>query len=260
MFSATHHLNVELPQQLLAECRVMAQYALTSGKKIPPSTVQFLDYCTRSSDYALNDETLEKLVTAHSSLTEIVKPARPDTLLLLADTTQTSWLCRVLGPVALIRQLTVIAVVFVVLFITLTVFQFDDSLASSRQDLAIFAFLRLLYYLAAAGLGAAFAALFKANGYIVAATFRLQYAFSYWIRFTLGLVAGLLLATFVPVREAPDSIISFSPALLALLGGFSASVLYRILTRLIDALEWVVQGQNPPHAMSPEEQPQTAEM
>ena len=49
----------------------------------------------------------------------------------------------------------------------------------------------LLFLIAAAGLGASFQALFQANRYVVAGTFDPKYESSYWIRFVLGLIAGL---------------------------------------------------------------------
>ena len=43
-------------------------------------------------------------------------------------------------------------------------------------------------------------ALFEANKYVVASTFDPKYESSYWIRFVLGLIAGLLLSKFVSLK------------------------------------------------------------
>jgi uncharacterized membrane protein len=60
------------------------------------------------------------------------------------------------------------------------------------------------------------------------------------VRFILGLIAGVVLPALVPLGQSGGS--SFTKPLLALLGGFSAAVLYRILERLVLALESVVRG------------------
>jgi len=240
MLSRSEPIQIDLAQHLFRECQVMAQYVLTSGQTIPVAVVQDIDQFSTIDRGKHTKEDLEKITNAHEQLVQIVAPARPETLMLLASGNNQNWFCRMLGPVPLVRQLTVIATFFMVVFVTLTVFQFDSNLADNAQQLQFFEFLQLFYYLAAAGMGAAFAALFKANQYIVSGVFRPTYAFSYWIRFTLGIMAGLILAVLIPVNGATT--FGLTPVLLALLGGFSSSVLYRILTRLIGSLESVVEG------------------
>lgn len=61
------------------------------------------------------------------------------------------------------------------------------------------------YYLAAAGLGVSFAALYKANTFIANGTFDPTYHASYWIRFFLGLIAGLILAIMVPRHTSANT-------------------------------------------------------
>jgi len=106
----------------------------------------------------------------------------------------------------------------------------------------------LLFLIAAAGLGASFQALFQANRYVVAGTFDPKYESSYWIRFVLGLIAGLLLAELVPLQtegalETGGMIGGFGNPALAMLGGFSSAVIYRVIHRLITAVESLVRGE-----------------
>src|SRR5262245_23766312 len=51
----------------------------------------------------------------------------------------------------------------------------------------------------------------------------------YWIRFALGLLAGVLLAELVPTDTSHSVYHGVAKPTLALLGGFSASVVYRLL-------------------------------
>ena len=102
--------------------------------------------------------------------------------------------------------------------------------------------LNLLFLLTAAGLGACFAALFQANRYIADCTFDTKFESSYWIRLILGLMAGLILSQMIPLSEGSNAIAVTKPTL-AMLGGFSAAVVYRIMHRLVEAVESLVKGE-----------------
>jgi hypothetical protein len=112
--------------------------------------------------------------------------------------------------------------------------------------------LNILFLLAAAGLGAGFAGLFQANQYIANSTFDPKFESSYWIRIVLGLMAGVILSELIPLdifgsgetegsATAPSAEALGKP-ILALLGGFSAAAVYRIIARIIDSLESLVRG------------------
>lgn len=100
-----------------------------------------------------------------------------------------------------------------------------------------------IFFLAAGGIGAAFAALFRAYVYIAEGTYDPKYESSYWIRFILGLMAGVLLPALVPLGTTSSAVTR--PAL-ALVGGFSAALVYRILQRLVDVVGSIFQDGNQP--------------
>ncbi len=84
--------------------------------------------------------------------------------------------------------------------------------------------------------------------YIKDGTFDPIYVASYWIRFVLGLLSGTILAIIIPIEsighdDATTVLKGFGPTVLALLGGFSATVVYRILNRLITAVESLFRGE-----------------
>ena len=84
-------------------------------------------------------------------------------------------------------------------------------------------------------------ALFTAYRYISEGTYDPKYESTYWLRFILGLMAGLLLPALIPIGgQAGDS--TLTKPLLALLGGFSAAMLYRVLERLVNTVESLVQA------------------
>jgi hypothetical protein len=97
------------------------------------------------------------------------------------------------------------------------------------------------FFLAAGAVGAAFAALFKAYPYVANSTYDPKYESSYWMQFVLGLIAGVLLPALIPLGENPDSS-GLTKPLLALVGGFSATIVYRVLDRLVQTVESLVKG------------------
>lgn len=223
--------------QLVAESEAMAKYALASGLTVPASIINLV--AVACEDAGPRADMTARIVTAHNQLTHIVAPATPRTLLLLSKERRDARL-GFLGPVRLVRHLMLAAIVLLVTFILSAMSSHvtrgsGDIFASSGLDLLV----NMVFLLSAAGIGAAFTALFRANRYIANGTYDPKYESSYWVRFILGLIAGIILPSLVPVSGD-----TFSRPLLALLGGFSASVVYRILSRLVDTLESLFQGDN----------------
>ena len=147
-----------------------------------------------------------------------------------------------LGPVRLVRQMLVAVLILLAAFVALSTTKYvnttsGDILTSTGLGLLV----NELFFLAAGGLGAAFSALFTAYRYIADGTYDPKYESTYWLRFILGLMAGLLLPALIPITGSSDSEELTRP-LLALLGGFSAAVLYRILERLVSAVESLVRA------------------
>ncbi|MFC1749824.1 hypothetical protein ACFL2V_13575 [Pseudomonadota bacterium] len=252
----TLNLQSSLREQLYREAHAMAEYALTNGLNISATALSTLERykvdLTNDGyiDSVRTDLPIDPLIKAHEALTKAIEPAKPRTILLLNHEKKHKGIFSFLGPVALIRQLMVAALISLGLFIGLALFPEVDSkggniLASNGWHLL----LNLLFYISAAGLGASFAALYKANSYITNGTFDPTYQASYWIRFFLGLIAGLILSVLIS-EEAfkaanaegkflEDGIVR---PLLAILGGFSADLAYTVLSRLVETFESLFRG------------------
>ena len=94
----------------------------------------------------------------------------------------------------------------------------------------------------AAGLGASFYALFTANRYLVRRTYDPKYSQVYWIRFWLGILAGFILTNII-IQNIRNIAFEMTPTIIALIGGFSADVVYRILRRFVEMLITFVRGE-----------------
>ena len=264
--------QISIREQIFDECRAMAEYCFANGQSVPVEIVRTLDEFTGSfHDGATGDDPsdqekleIEPLVDAHRTLADIVKPALPRTILLLNNERNSDSFWHFLGPVAVIRQMMMASTISLIIFVLFALWPEVNTRYIATQgagknilDLHGTALLiNLIFYISAAGLGAGFAALYKANRYITEGTFDPTYHASYWIRFSLGLIAGLVLSVMVSgnALDAHHGLPGDANALdtfldpgllrpmLAMLGGFSADLLYTILSRLVETVESLFRG------------------
>lgn len=259
-----------LRDRLLDECRAMAEHAMAKGKPIPPNVAQILEkmeskkataidptnpeFSSRAAAYdaLAPDETeadlMAQLADAHNSMSISVGPATPDAIMSLKEERESGGFLRFLGGVGLVRKMNLIVIVCMVLFVSLFA---SDQVSGDTLNENILNFddpwkflLNQSFLITMAALGACFYNLFEAYKYLTEGTYDSKYESIYWIRFTLGVVSGVMLAQFIYVEPSQTTSTSFmfTKPLLAFLGGFSARVVYRILTRLVDALESFVDG------------------
>ncbi len=264
------YANLTLRRQLFMEARAMAEFALSKGKKIPLKVVQIIegfedefkneaalkvgeaDPETSSFDSTVVEADapkgdIELLVATHDILADLLIPATPKTILLLDIEQEMGGLLRFLGPVGLVRKMMLVAIVSIAIFIILPstgavdpitgvgFFKGGTKMATS-----------LLFYLSAAALGASFSALYTANTFITDGTFDPTHSASYWIRFMLGLISGLILSIFISGNAVSENGSLLNPELtgplLALLGGFSAELFFTFLNRMVETMKSLFTG------------------
>lgn len=238
-----------LDAQLRAEIEAMLRHAFSTGLDVPAALMEAVEKINFGAELPLqdgrNDMPLPALAELHGQLAKLVSPAMPGTLhLLRTDLARASFLHSMLGPLANIRRLMVAALVWMISFILISLSPTVDHAAMSADIYSMhgFTLLTVLCFLvSAAGLGSTFQALFTAQTYVSNATYDPRYDASYWIRIGLGLVAGLLLSVLVPVGTGSTAPTMAKPVM-ALLGGFSAGLVYRILQRLVETVESLFQG------------------
>jgi len=162
--------------------------------------------------------------------------------LFLATELEQDGFWKFLGPVRAVRGIMLSAIAFLLAFIVLALTPgarpvTDPNLVLTHPAIALL--LGEFYLLCAAGMGATFSALFEANRYIVNCTFDPRYKGYYWIKIVLGLTAGYILAHLIPLGEGSANL---GKPTLAMLGGFSGTVVYDILSKLANSVESMVQG------------------
>lgn len=276
--------TLSVTREILWECRAMVLHAMSSGLTVPGGLVQGLEAIVGDDEADARtsarrteaEETTEfsaeaphsrvrnlpsavayQIAQIHGQLSKIIAPAKPRTVLLLERETARGGFLKFLGPVPLIRRMMVTSVISLVALIAVSLSPEVDG-APGRFSLLVNSgtslLLNELFLLSAAGIGASFYNLFQANRFVREGTFDPVYESSYWIRFVLGLMAGMMLASLIPIdsatageamgldADAASSVTGLEKPMFALLGGFSASVVYRILSRLVAAVESIVKG------------------
>src|SRR5829696_5138951 len=186
-------------EQMASASAAMLRYALASGTIVSDSIVEIVDRADRWRARKRQDRgemtpgETRQLVRAHGELVRIVAPATPRTILLISEGRRTR--LSMLGPVRLVQHMLIAVLILLAIFIALSLTTYVGRGGGDFEDSSGLPLLaNELFFLAAGGLGAAFSALFTAYRYISEGTYDPKYESSYWLRFILGLMAGLLLA------------------------------------------------------------------
>ncbi|WP_145925017.1 hypothetical protein [Pseudoalteromonas luteoviolacea] len=234
---------------LLTECDVMIRYASGEGKTMPsyiPNTVYQLQNkqeMNEGENYSLMlEHELTALTKCHKELSLLVYPAKPLTLAIMdKESTSVSWL-RFLGPVKLVRHMSLLALFFLISIIALSISPevnqktINEGLFNSEGRVLL---LNQLFLLCCAGLGATFACLHKSRSFIRMCNYDPKFDSTYWSMVIMGFMAGLMIAELIPTQEITQnhsSLGDFHKPLAALLGGFSADVIYSVLSRLVEVV------------------------
>jgi hypothetical protein len=253
------------------ECVAMLNYGFANGLTVSPDIARALEefkHERREAEEGLEDAAensvlspagkAEVLATIHNALVEIVKPAKPQTILLIADETERKSLFFFIGKVPLIRQMMFVAIISLASLIAISL---SSDISGEQVVKSMFELngMKLLMVqailLASAALGASFVILYKANSYITAGTFDPKYESSYWVRLIVGLISGIILTQLIPLdldkleegmaltTALPGPAVASKAMLrvtLALLGGFSANLVYNILNRLVETVQALI--------------------
>lgn len=249
----------------------MFRYALEEGLDMDENTRKMV------ASTLVKLEPLDQIIAAHNSLAKIIAPVTP--ISLEATEPAPGWLGSIRRP-PLILAMIIIAIISIIGFVITSLMSpanmknnstATKSASIARYDgwqnhivLATFlppvdpskpllgvtpdapTWLKELNWLFAAALGAVFYVLFTVHDYVKARTFDPRYNSLYVIRFVLGLVSGLVLATVMgaPRFSGSETLQTLGPAVAALLGGFSTQAVYQVLQRLVEVMLSAVRGDN----------------
>lgn len=232
---------------LADEIECMTSYILSEGISIPAALADQLDGFDRQTTISVPD-----LIKLHTALSRLCS-AKPRVICTMQHARKQTGAYYILGPTPAVRGITLAS-----FFFTVTLFAVSlsgtinaETVNSSIYELSGYTLaMKLLLVTSAAGLGASFAVLFDVWDDLLAKRFDPLLESANWMRLGLGIVAGLVLSELV----RPSSAISATDAsalpvltdpLLALVGGFSATVLHLILSGIVEAFRRAFTFRNP---------------
>ncbi|MCJ8272467.1 MAG: hypothetical protein MJK04_24090 [Psychrosphaera sp.] len=240
--------------RLEKECQAMALHAFAKGLSVPVSVMKAL---AQETQVDKTEQRVIRLTTIHNRLSELVSPAKPETIVLMADEKAKASPFLFLGSVPLIRRMMLMAITSLLLLITLSLSPYinNENMVASMFDMkgTELLFVQSILMVSAA-IGASFAALFKANSYVTDGSYDPKYESSYWVRFVVGLIAGIILTQLIPINldavadaAGATSAGGVSHAALritmALVGGFSANLVYKVLDRIVETVQSFISPQ-----------------
>jgi hypothetical protein len=256
-----------LPAVLAQECEAMAGYATTWGKHIPAELGGRVSRALLESPGGAQG--LAELIDVHGLLTELVAPAHPNTILLMASEARVHPFLHALGPVRLVRQLLLFATLCLAMVCGLSGLKIihSDILAKNWLQLEGWAALAVnLFLLSTASLGAAFANLSIVNRYIAHGNYDQKYESTYWIRVMLGMMSALILGQILfdtIYKPSPDrgeeslEMVALGRITIAFLGGYSAAQVQALLDNLSAAMGALSRGNQAPPPPRPSSANQT---
>jgi len=250
----------------MRECDAMLRHA--SSKGIPVSSVMVRDYTkianskeqlgkikckgngfVSAQNIDFSEMDMGMLTNIHSELARSVAPATPFTLLFVdTDAQNSNGSFRIFGSVPMVRRLLLMAIFCLLVLLSFAFIPDAPEIIGGPllQNESFNLILAVVFRLAAAGMGASFFALYKAKGYVSNYTFDPTYEVTYWTEFGLGLMAGLIFSTLLDGQgsavsetlsaDSAASGVMLGKITLALLGGFSSTVVYEFLNKTVQAL------------------------
>ena len=236
---------------LIDECQAMAEFSMSSGLSIDPGQIEKLHLLLAKENRLYTNDEIRSLSAIHKALSRTIAPATPNGILQLQREKARKHPLNFLGPVPLVRHLTITSLTLLFILIAVGLHPEVNTANINKGFLNSQGYellLNLIFILACAGLGGCFSALFRLNRFIINANYDPKFDSTYWIRLLLGIISGLFIVELIPPsvflgeNNQTNALSSFGKPAIAMLGGFSATMVYRILQRVVEAAESLVKG------------------
>lgn len=259
MLAKNKNAGDQVRETFIQQCTTMVTFAVENGIKLEEDALKKFDQIFLKSQES--NISLDELISFHNYLVGVIHPVTPQNLKARKqEIFGKTWFSRI----GLVKKLILFSTCCLIglLFLSLS-----ENVNGDPKNFNLFAnsgvslLLNELFLVVSAGLGASFAALFKANKFVEQGIYDPAYETSYWIKVILGLVAGTILAMLVPIEEIEkiaegsgqthlSSLNGLGKPLLAIAGGFSANLVYKALLKIVQFLESMLDAVIPTRVVS----------
>jgi hypothetical protein len=241
---------------LLEQCEAMSVYALESGIPVPVDSLNVVEEALNEPDSV----DLPALLAAHGNLSALIAPALPVAITLMHRDRKLHSRLSVFGPVPLIRVLLGIGIasLFGLIAISMSPEVNEANLSKDMlQNSGLTLLVCELFLTFAALVGSSFAAIFRVSEGVLKRIYDPREDGLVWAQMALGAISGTVISQLIfhllergqelsAHSSSPVIAPIFEQPILALLGGFSAPLVHRILTRLLSGAEAVFGSDTPP--------------
>ena len=239
---------------LLAQTNVMYEFAMENGFDVPPILIKNYSMLTTKTETGLSEQELGELASIHQQLRRIVAPATPQALQLIESERRKGAFLSFIAFIPIVRHIVLASIFFLTSFILigqLDIVNLPNLQKGILSSSGLEAIAVLGYLVSCAGLGACFTSLYRLREYITDVNYDPRYNSTYWASILLGIIAGLFISELLYaslMNQDASGSTSSSPMAdlgkpaLALLGGFSANMVYKMLQRIVDAIGSIFKG------------------
>ncbi|ARV05236.1 hypothetical protein BTO04_00360 [Polaribacter sp. SA4-10] len=220
-------ISQEVLDELSEEINNMLSYAVHNGIIIKTEV-----------NSLIQNSNVNDLINAHNLLCKNIAPATPKSIFFLKGLTRNSSKKMFISRLPGIRNLLILALFFLIMFIASGMSVEVNSVNLSKGILGNdgFQLLKIIIYLASiSGMGVLFFLLKNIITSLKEGTLIPEDSVEYSIQILLGIIAGIIMTEIVPPGLLSNS--SFDKPVLALLGGFSSDAIFSILKGIIDKLK-----------------------
>jgi hypothetical protein len=188
------------------------------------------------------------LAAAHAGLALVIEPATPEAVLLMAEERVRHPFWSEFGPLPLVRQMLALTMLSLALLLGVSICAEVNTANMSKSLLELSGYPLLMieaFLVSAASLGGCFANLQRINTIISEGTYDPRVQSTYWTRWVMGVISGVVLSqivyNFFLAHSVVQSTVQATPAaiaqpILALLGGYSVDFVHGILKRAINTV------------------------
>jgi len=259
-------------QRMARECEAMMQHALSTGLIVPTDVMEHLDQAVSAPNgpavvaapdrrddplpadavvrnaSATGTSQFVSLAVAHAGLALAIAPATPEAVRLMADERERHPVWCEFGPLPLVRQTLGLAMLSLVVLLGVSIsreINTENMSKSLLESSGYPLFMIEAFLVSAASLGACFANLQRINAVISDGTYDPRVQSTYWTRWVMGVISGMILSQivydFFLAQSGNDTTVHATPAaigqpILALLGGYSVDFVHGILKRAINTV------------------------
>jgi hypothetical protein len=261
-----------LRRRMLRECEAMLQHALGTGRVVSAEVMEHFDLAVSAPDAlmasaaanrrddaapadlasgsgsATQTSRLASLAVAYAGLAVAIAPATPEAVLLMAEERARHPFWSGFGPLPLVRQMLGLALFSLAVLLGVSISAEVNTVNMSKSLLELSGFPLLMieaFLVSAASLGACFANLQRINTFISDGTYDPRIQSTYWTRWVMGVISGIVLSQLVYVFyvahsgadwAAGTAPVAIGQPILALLGGYSVDFVHGLLTRAINSV------------------------